>query len=371
MDEDLARELNAMALACTGCGACVSECSFLRTYGLPRDIAANFNPANPGHLVMSFACSLCGLCDAVCPEQLHPASLFLAMRREALQRWGEELPQHRRILSQERRNTSKLQTYCALPEACDTVFFPGCALPDSRPATTFKLLEWLRGIVTGLGVVLDCCAKPSRDVGRQRRFNHLFHDLRDMLVEQGVRRVITACPGCYQVFAEHGSPLAVRMVYEVLRDRGAPPAEKLSGVVRVHDPCTLRNRMEAHQAVRALLLDLGLVVEEMRHAGQQTLCCGEGAGVSQMVPEFAEKWAARRFEEAQGRLVVGYCAGCVEALGRSMPSCHLLDLYFAPQKALAGKQHAPPLALGAFNRLRFKARLARLPGMARFPRRDS
>ncbi len=371
MDEELSSELSAVALTCTGCGACVDECTFLRTYGLPRDIAGNFNPANPGHLVMPFACSLCGLCGAVCPEHLDPTAMFLAMRREALQRWGEELPQHRRILGQERRNTANLQTYCALPEACETVFFPGCTLPDSRPTATLKLLEWLRQRIKGLGVVLDCCAKPSHDVGRQRRFRHLFHDLRDMLLEQGVRRVITACPGCYKVFAEYGRPLDVRMVYEVLQDRGAPPAEKLSGVVRVHDPCTLRNRMETHQAVRALLLDLGLTVEEMRHTGQQTMCCGEGGAVNQMVPEFAGKWASRRFDEAQGRLVVSYCAGCVDTLGRSMPSCHLLDLYFTPKAAMTGRPQAPPLALGAFNRLRFKARLAKLPGMARFPRRDA
>ena len=241
VDEELARILEKVIQTCEGCGLCEKQCAFLKTYGSPRDIALNFDPELPEHLVMPFACSLCGLCDATCPQCVSPMAMFLALRREALQRWREELPQHKRVLSQERRNTSKLQTYCALPEACDTVFFPGCALPDTRPNTVLQLLDWLRHNVRGLGVVLDCCGKPSHDVGRQRRFKHLFYDLRDMLVEQGVRRVITACPGCYQIFAEHGRPLETKMVYEVIRDRGAPDiSAPLRGVVTVHDPCTLR-----------------------------------------------------------------------------------------------------------------------------------
>jgi hypothetical protein len=47
--------------------------------------------------------------------------------------------------------------------------------------------------------MLDCCSKPSHDLGRQHHFETLFGKMRDRLVAAGVQRVILACPSCYAV----------------------------------------------------------------------------------------------------------------------------------------------------------------------------
>jgi heterodisulfide reductase subunit C len=66
---------------CTECGACTRTCAFLAHYGTPKAIANRFDFSWPRHQAIAYECSLCGLCNAVCPENLDPCGLFLEMRR--------------------------------------------------------------------------------------------------------------------------------------------------------------------------------------------------------------------------------------------------------------------------------------------------
>jgi len=96
-----------------------------------------------------------------------------------------------------------------LPEACQTILFPGCTLTGTRPDTTLKLLNYLKKIYPRLGIVLDCCCKPSHDLGRQTFFHEMFSEMQKYLIDHGIKNVITACPNCYQMFNHYGSPLEV------------------------------------------------------------------------------------------------------------------------------------------------------------------
>ena len=131
-------------------------------------------------------------------------------------------PEHKTLLGYEKLGTSKRYSYYALPEGCSTVFFPGCGLPGTRPKRTLQVFNHLRRSIPDLGIVLDCCAKPSHDLGREDFFNFLFGEMRDYLLRNGVRTVLTACPNCFRVFKEYGSGLSVRTAYEVLAEQGPP-----------------------------------------------------------------------------------------------------------------------------------------------------
>jgi len=157
------------------------------------------------------------LCATLCPEGLDPAAHFLDMRRVLVKKGGGVRPAHSPMLKYEERGTSSLFTFYALPEGCDTVFFPGCALPGTRPDITLKTYRHLKKSVPSLGVVLDCCAKPSHDFGRQEHFLALFGEMWHWLLERGVSTVLTACPNCYRVFTDYSAPLRTESIYEVLR----------------------------------------------------------------------------------------------------------------------------------------------------------
>jgi len=345
---------------CIECNLCKEECAFLKKYGNPREIGESFNPADKGREAMPFECSLCGLCSAVCPSEVNPAGVFLEMRRETVRAGGGDYPEHSVILNYESRGSSRRYTWYCLPRGCDTVFFPGCTLPGTRPDKVLRLYLQMKESIPDLGIVLDCCGKPSHDLGREKRFEAIFDEMKAFLSGHGVRTVLVACPNCQKVFSAHGGSISVRTVYEVLARNGLPENGNISGVVTVHDPCALRFGEPVHKAVREIIGRKGLEIAEMPHSGEKTFCCGEGGSVGFLSPEFSKEWCDRRKEEAQGWRILTYCAGCANFLGRVAPTSHVLDLVYEPEATLSGKVKVSKAPLTYLNRIRLKARLKKM-----------
>lgn len=356
---ELASLLSDSKDRCTGCGVCVSECGFLKFYGTPLKIAQIFDPEDPKQEAIGFECSLCSLCTAVCPEGLDPKALFLEIRREAVARGRGDFSEHKGLLGYERTGVSKRFTWYGLPDGCDTVFFPGCALPGTRPEATFTVYERLKESIPALGLVLDCCTKPSHDLGRQEHFSRMFGEMASWLETRGVRRILVACPNCYSVFSEYSLQFEIKTIYEAFAE-SLPTQIDLGSLppVTVHDPCVMRFSSAPQEAVRALASGAGRAVEEMPHARSTTLCCGEGGAVRPLATELADGWGERRAVEASDRPVITYCAGCANQLGSRVEVAHILDIFCGTPKPSKG-----PITY--WNRLRLKARFKKtLPAVA-------
>jgi Fe-S oxidoreductase len=351
-NDTLAKALQQHAETCLDCGLCVKQCSFLQANGSPKQIASNYR--GNGDAALAYECSLCGLCTAVCPPKvgLDPASLFLEMRREAASSGAMSFAGHKRILQYEKRGRSALFSLHCLPKNCDTVLFPGCNLPGTRPGRVKELFTILQKDIPDLGLVLDCCTKPSHDLGRQQSFETAFTQLTACLLHHGVKKVLVACPNCFRVFSQYAPQLQVETVYEHLRGL-TNGAGSLLGTVTVHDPCTTRFDEQLHQTIRHLIDGVSLDIEEMPHHGRKTMCCGEGGAVACQQPDLARKWTQRREEQAK-HLVVTYCAGCAGYLGNNMETAHLLDLLFHPKATIEGKIKVAGAPLTYLNRLQLK-----------------
>jgi uncharacterized membrane protein YdjX (TVP38/TMEM64 family)/Fe-S oxidoreductase len=345
---------------CTECGACRTQCAFLQKHGLPKAIADTLDFSRAGDRAMAYECSLCGLCASVCPEKLSPGELFFAARREAAAAGHTDLSRYGAILGYEKRGTSPLFSYYGLPAGCDTIFFPGCSLPGTRPETTWQLFQHLHGTLPNLGIVLDCCTKPSHDLGRQDHFEAMFAEMREYLTAHGIRKVLVACPNCHKIFKQYGHGLSVQTVYEHLAGHDLPEGARItdetSAEWTVHDPCPLRDESGAQEAVRNLLGGMGIAVSEMVHSRERTLCCGEGGSVGCVQSDLARSWGQVRKAEADGRRVVTYCAGCAGILGRVTPTVHVADLLFHPGQALNGAAKVSTGPWTYINRIKLKKR---------------
>jgi uncharacterized membrane protein YdjX (TVP38/TMEM64 family)/Fe-S oxidoreductase len=352
----LAKRIQEVSEGCINCPSCQKECAFLRKYGTPKAIAEAYNPDDKVCLSMAYECSLCGLCAAVCPVKVNPTEMFLEMRREKMRRDPQPYPEHGGLLGYEKKGMSKRFTWYGLPAGCDTVFFPGCALPGTRPEQTFKLYETMKQWIPHLGVVLDCCGKISHDLGREGFFHAMLDEMKAYLVGRGVKKVIVACPNCYRMFDLYGGNLAVVSVYDVLAERLPTGDEKRGQIVSIHDPCPLRLEPKIQDSVRKLAAAGGLAIEELRHSRGKTSCCGEGGGVGCLSPELSGAWRKKIQEEAEGRKLLTYCAGCMNHLNDLTPTSHIVDFVLDPEATLAGKEKVSKAPITYLNRLKLKSR---------------
>jgi Fe-S oxidoreductase len=353
----LSQALAVISEKCVACGLCAKSCQFLRKYGTPKQIAENFDLFDKTQRNMVYGCNLCRLCTAVCPKGLDPATMFLEMRREAVQNGVGDYRAHRRVFNYEHLGISKRYSWYGLPENCDTIFFPGCTLSGTRPGKVFAFYEYLKAHIPNAGIVLDCCTKPSHDLGRQDFFQNMFNEMKHFLLDNGVRKILVACPNCYRVFKEYAQEMIITTAYEFMANDGIPTRRPTGEIVTVHDPCALRFDEAIQLAVRQLLEKQGLTVEEMRHTGKKTLCCGEGGSACCIAPELSEQWGILRKKEVNGHRAFTYCAGCVNRLKSVMPVTHVMDLMFEPEKALKGKSRSSKPPMTYVNRLLLKRRM--------------
>jgi len=319
-----------IAQDCIHCGACVQECGFLQNQAVPGQIAQNYLSGDKGCLRSAYSCSLCSLCVEVCPQHLPVAEMFLDFRREAVLLGKGRYSHHRPLRFYEKIGNSKLFTCYRLPQACDTIFFPGCALPGIMPDRILHLFNYLKEQIPQLGLVLDCCNKPSHDLGFQEQFCQRFAQKVDRLRSAGVKKVITTCPSCYQIFKRYGKGFDIVTAYPLLNkmEKIFSAPINSSQVFTVHDSCAIRFEDETHKAVRELADRKGLKFSEMNHSRRKTYCCGAGGTVHYLEQKKDSSWTRKRQKEAGEANMITYCAGCTSALG-SDRAYHIIELLFS------------------------------------------
>ena len=361
MDEltQLDKALATVIDDCTECGGCVRQCAFLQRYGNPLLLAQQHQAGSLAPEVI-YSCSLCKLCDVHCPEALNISEMLWLMRCRLVEEGRGPLRQHQRIMSYEKIGLSRLFQLSAIPQNSTTVFFPGCALAGTRPKQVQELFTQLKKTIDHLGIVLNCCAKPSHDLGRADFFERVFTVQIEDFQQRGITTLITACPSCHQIFTRYAEGMEVKTIYQILG--GQTPVQKVETgeEICIHDPCSTRFDAEVHQSVRSITASLGLKLGDMKHQRKRTLCCGEGGSAGFVAPEITDQWAEQRAEQADGRQVITYCAGCVHFLSGKMTTIHLVDLMLYPEKVLAGKAPASRWPFTYLSRLRLKSRLKRL-----------
>ena len=79
----------------------------VQEYGSPQDLAQDWLiDRGTKNNKFPFECSLCGLCHGVCPKELDPSAMFLAMRRELVAKGAGTFKQHKSIRAYEKRGSS-------------------------------------------------------------------------------------------------------------------------------------------------------------------------------------------------------------------------------------------------------------------------
>ncbi len=226
--------------------------------------------------------------------------------------------------------TLGFSTWLARVSHAEAVFWPGCALMQLDPTILKKTLEVLRREDCDMGVSTCCCGYPSRYLF-QNAYQKRADKLQDVMAKRGVRRIYLACPNC-QTQLKTLENTELISIWPVLAKHLRP--EDLVGrwceVVNLHDPCPLRKDGDSRAAVRQLLQAAGIGIEEPRHNGENTLCCGNFQMLRAREPNKSAHLRAIRMAEFDPALpVCAPCEGCLDAFrSAGLDTTHVLELLF-------------------------------------------
>ncbi|MCB2191124.1 MAG: 4Fe-4S dicluster domain-containing protein [Deltaproteobacteria bacterium] len=369
-DETAAAQEAGRCLQCH-CLECVKVCPYLESFGAyPKKYAREIY--NNQSLVMGArqanklidSCSLCGLCEAVCPESFPMQALCLATRREMVAKGKMPPSAHEFALLDMEFSLSehfRLARHQPGHQASAQVLFPGCQLAASSPGQLRRVYEHLcANLPGGVGLMLACCGAPAHWAGQEARGNEVIETwLRDWR-GLGSPPVIMACCSCRDIFRTYLSEVEQAFLWDALRDTNIRMEQAPDEPLALHDPCTTRHDAQAQATIRTVLAQAGVEVEELALGRELTECCGYGGLMANANPELAKEVITRRGGQSP-RDYLAYCAVCRDRLAAvGKRALHALDLYFPePGEPDPAARPNPGWSARRENRARLKDELLR------------
>lgn len=323
------------------CLECVKVCVYLEKFGAypkkyAREIYNNESIVIGAHQSNKLinSCSLCSLCQMVCPEDFAMQDLCLQARRNMVQRGKMPPSAHEFALLDMAFSRSERFTLARHEPGRSSsaqAFFPGCQLSGSAPDKVSTVYAHLRSILAGgVGLILGCCTAPAYWAGDQERFTKELEGVREQWRSLGEPRLILACSSCLRIFKDQAPEIPVISLWQVLEDNvgSLPSPAHVREVLAVHDPCTTRMEPAIQASVRRLLHRLDVPVEELELSREKTECCGFGGLMQNANPALAREVVRRRAQRSD-RDYLTYCAMCRESLASvDKRALHLLNLLF-------------------------------------------
>lgn len=294
-----------------------------------------------------YSCTLCGACDYKCRELTgkSPLSVFMEVRKELVDHGVDPPSAHRVLLEnvlkydnpqgkpKEKRNERVLNLINNsnhLSKNASLLYFVGCvpAYSDNLPSHAANMVRVLLKTNTEFSILPDepCCAHVLIKTGQEDLIIDYTKEAFEKVNSSGAKQVLFTCPACYRAFKyELPRILGVEPKFEsittsefihALLNEGKLQLNKKEEeiVVTYHDPCHLGRHSGIFDPPRQVLESIkGLRLVEMPRNRESAWCCGVGGGVKTAFPEFSEKTAEERINEARSvgaSVLVTACPAC-------------------------------------------------------------
>ncbi|OGS56966.1 MAG: hypothetical protein A3K60_00750 [Euryarchaeota archaeon RBG_19FT_COMBO_56_21] len=346
----------------TSCGFCERGCPVYQTMKIKTLCMKGRNRTmlgllqgkfeiTPAVVQAAFECTLCGNCDRWCA--LKNTEHTRAFREYLIKHGVEPMKEHSSILlsiknygnpwfqprSARNRWTRGLNLPKAAPGQQDVLFFAGCTSAVTKQlnkglAASAKLLQKAGVKFAIMGQDELCCGSTLLRVGQTDAFNELSAENIKKLEALRIKKVVTACPGCYttlkKALEESGSKIKVEHISQEivgLVKQGKLKIKKSSERMTYHDPCHLGRLGGVFEEPRDIVRAVANLVE-MPNNRYESRCCGAGAGLQSAFPKLSKDLAAKRVAEAKATgatTIVTSCPFCETQL-RTIPGVRVLDL---------------------------------------------
>jgi Fe-S oxidoreductase len=328
-------EYRPTIMLCNWCADCVARCPVYVEEGwesvTPRGKLLflkaqlkDWHPTTEGVIKRLYACTSCKLCTEICPTGfLDPAEVIRVARTELTKAGRAPLPDHKKmdLALQQYKNPygkSHSDRFSWLPKdvpvkgKSENVYFAGCVSSYQYPNLAEATVRVLNKAGFDFTIMKDewCCGNHPYWDGNQLIYEEFAKHNIQLLKDNGIKRVITGCAGCYTMLKNaypqtvSGFDMEVLHVTEVLdkllSDGKLKLIKNLPMKTTYHDPCHLGRHGGVYEQPRRVLSEIpGVSVVEMQYNRKNANCCGGGGGFFTVKPEEAVSIALRRVNEAR------------------------------------------------------------------------
>ena len=327
-----------------------------------------------------WACTTCNACATECPININHPSVIIDMRRYLVLEEGSAPGELKAVFnnienngapwqysSEDRLNWARdigfsipvMAEMAALGKQPEYLFWVGCAGAfDDRYKKVVRsfatILDRLGISYAVLGKEETCTGDPARRAGNEMLFQMQAFQVIDILNKYGVKKILTTCPHCYNVFKNEYPDLGgsfevinyVKFLDSKLEDGSLSLKGLQSGksVITYHDPCYLGRYQNFYDEPRRVAALGGELVEAGR-SRETSFCCGAGGGLVFLGEEKGKRISHERTEQllATGAATVAAaCPFCQTMLGDAFTALkpdgapQLLDIAEIAASRLAG-----------------------------------
>jgi heterodisulfide reductase subunit D len=314
--------------------------------GLFRNLFSAKGPSKEAWDLFSgtvFRCTLCGNCQEVCPVGIHLKELWLSLRQDLVHSHAypkkiemirENLRESHNVFAEDNEERAdwvddmrEAPDHGYLKDRAEVVYFTGCVaayfpLAQKIPMALAGILDVSKIDFTLLGEEEWCCGFPMLGAGLKEMFQAFMEHNLEAVREKGAKRVIFACPSCYQMWREHYPPEfeiahASQFLMELFKE-GKIPLQEVPMTVTYHDPCDLGRGARVFEEPREVIRSIpGIKFVELPRNRENCQCCGGGGNLEMIDAKLSAEIAKRKIEEVVStgaEAVVTSCQQCVRTM---------------------------------------------------------
>jgi Fe-S oxidoreductase/nitrate reductase gamma subunit len=312
-----------------------------------------------------WSCTTCGHCITNCPLMIEHVDHIIDLRRYLVQvesRFPKELRQTFKgfenlsnpwgLASNTRGDWIAALSSTGAPAVPHPenkphfkyLFYVGCAgsFDDRYRKTTMAVARLLQagGIdFVCLGNDEMCCGETARRAGNEYLAQHLINFNLEMFDTIGVKKIITACPHCFNTFKneypQFGKTFEVihhtEMIRDLIRKGAFGPLDAYAGLgpVVFHDPCYLGRYNRIYDAPREIAECVpGVRLVEAERRKRISFCCGGGGVRMWMEEKIGTRINAERCDQLRAtgaKTIATACPYCMIMLDDAIKDKGLAD----------------------------------------------